>query len=50
VIRVFLSEASFLRLATALATNRNDTWTNRRYVVPASPTLNVHNVTRRGTA
>lgn len=46
VIRIFPSEASFLRLATALAADRNDAWAKRRYVVPASPTVNVHNVTR----
>ncbi len=50
VIRVFPNEASFLRLATALAADRNDQWTKRRYVVPASPTVNVHNVTRQRAA
>lgn len=31
-IRVCLSEASFLRLASALATERNEAWLTRRYV------------------
>lgn len=47
VIRIFPNEASFLRLATALAADRNDGWAKRRYVVPASPTVNVKNVLRR---
>ncbi len=46
VIRIFPNEASFLRLACALAADRNDQWAKRRYVVPASPTINVHHVTR----
>ncbi len=50
VIRIFPSEASFLRLATALAADRNDQWAKRCYVVPASPTVNVHNVTRQRAA
>jgi len=46
VIRVFPNEASFLRLASALAADRNDQWAKRRYLIPASPTLNVKNVLR----
>lgn len=47
VIRIFPNEASFLRLATALAADRNDGWAKRRYLVPASPTINVTNALRR---
>lgn len=47
VIRIFPNEQSFLRLAAALAADRNDTWAKRRYIVPASPTINVKNVMRR---
>jgi putative transposase len=47
VIRIFPNEASFLRLAAALAADRNDGWAKRRYLVPASPTVNVKNVLRR---
>jgi transposase-like protein len=47
VIRIFPNEPSFLRLATALAADRSDAWAKRRYIVPASPTINVHTVTRR---
>lgn len=47
VIRIFPNEASFLRLATALAADRSDAWAKRRYVVPASPTINVASVMRR---
>ncbi len=50
VIRIFPNEASFLRLACALAADRNDQWAKRRYVVPASPTVNVQNVTRQRAA
>lgn len=32
VVRVFPNEASFLRLGTALAVERNDQWLARRYV------------------
>lgn len=46
VIRVFPNEASYLRLATALAADRSDAWAKRRYVVPASPTVNLASVTR----
>ena len=34
VVRVFPNEASFLRLASALAIERNDQWLSRRYIVP----------------
>ena len=34
VVRVFPNEASFLRLASALAMERNDQWLSRRSVVP----------------
>lgn len=37
VVRVFPNEASFLRLGTALAVERNEQWLARRYV-PARPT------------
>ncbi|MHB0950277.1 MAG: transposase [Gemmatimonadaceae bacterium] len=47
VIRIFPNEPSFLRLATALAADRSDAWAKRRYIVPASPTINVPNVLRR---
>ena len=47
VIRIFPNEPSFLRLATALAADRSDSWAKRRYIVPASPTVNVQNVLRR---
>ena len=36
-----------LSQATALAADRNDGWAKRRYLVPASPTVNVKNVLRR---
>lgn len=35
VIRVFPNEASFIRLASALAMERNESWLARRYVIPA---------------
>jgi putative transposase len=35
VIRIFPNEASFLRLATALAVERTEHWAARRYFVPA---------------
>jgi putative transposase len=41
VIRIFPSEVSYLRLATALAADRSDQWAKRRYIIPASPTVNV---------
>ena len=34
VIRVFPNAESYLRLATALAADRNDAWAKRRYIVP----------------
>jgi putative transposase len=34
VIRIFPNEASFLRLATALAADRTVEWAKRRYIVP----------------
>jgi hypothetical protein len=46
VIRIFPNEASYLRLASALAADRNDGWAKRRYIIPASPTINVKNVMR----
>lgn len=50
VIRIFPNEASYLRLATALAWDRTDTWAKRRYIIPASPTINVKHVLRRREA
>jgi transposase-like protein len=42
VIRIFPNAASFLRLATALAADRNETWAKRRYVLPlATPEVPV---------
>ncbi|MCA2991779.1 transposase [Gemmatimonas sp.] len=41
VVRRFPSEASYLRLATALAADRSDQWAKRRYIMPASTTINV---------
>ncbi len=46
VIRIFPNEASYLRLATALAADRNDNWAKRRYIIPASPTINVRHALR----
>lgn len=46
VIRIFPNEASFLRLATALAMDRTDTWARRRYLIPAS-TPDAHRVANR---
>jgi putative transposase len=37
VIRIFPNEASYLRLVTALAADRNDAWAKRRYIIPAAP-------------
>lgn len=37
VIRIFPSEASYLRLVSALTIDRNDVWAKRRYVIPAPP-------------
>jgi putative transposase len=33
VIRIFPNEASYLRLASALAADRNDDWAKRRYII-----------------
>jgi len=41
VIRILPNEASYLRLATALAADRSDSWAKRHYIIPASPTINV---------
>ncbi len=46
VIRIFPNDASYLRLASALAADRNDGWAMRRYIIPASPTVTVKNVMR----
>ena len=44
VIRIFPNEASLLRLGTALAMERNDAWSLRRYLSPERPTIvYVHN-------
>lgn len=50
VIRIFPNEASYLRLATALAADRTDQWAKRRYIIPASPTLNVKSILRTARA
>jgi transposase-like protein len=34
VVRVFPNDASFLRVATALAADRTDMWAKRCYLVP----------------
>lgn len=39
VIRVFPNEASFIRLSSALAMERNETWLARRYILPLAQTL-----------
>lgn len=39
VIRIFPNEASLLRLGTALATERNEHWSLRRYLIPERPTI-----------
>ncbi|HMN09776.1 MAG TPA: transposase [Gemmatimonadaceae bacterium] len=49
-IRIFPNEASYLRLVTALAADRNDVWAKRRYIIPASPSVNVKNILRRRQA
>jgi transposase-like protein len=41
VIRIFPNEASYLRLATALAADRSDQWAKRRYIIPTSPRARV---------
>lgn len=38
VIRIFPNEASYLRLATALAADRSDGWAKHRYMIPAPST------------
>jgi transposase-like protein len=38
VVRVFPNEASFLRLGTALAVERNEQWLGRRYIPAFAPT------------
>jgi len=50
VIRIFPSETSYLRLATALAADRSDQWAKRRYIVPASPTINVKSALKTSRA
>ena len=40
VIRVFPNEASFVRLASALAMERNEKWLAKRYVAPLTDVLN----------
>jgi transposase-like protein len=40
VIRVFLNEGSFLRLASALAMERNEKWLAKRYVEALENVLN----------
>jgi len=37
VIRIFPTAPSFLRLVTALAADRNDAWSKRRYFIPSPP-------------
>ncbi len=37
VIRIFPTVPSFLRLVTALAADRNDAWSQRRYLIPSPP-------------
>lgn len=37
VVRVFPNEASFLRLGTALALERNEQWLGRRYIPAFAP-------------
>jgi transposase-like protein len=39
VIRLFPNEASYLRLATALAEQHSVDWSKRRYLIPDSPTV-----------
>jgi transposase-like protein len=46
VIRIFPNEASFLRLASALAADRTDVWAKRRYLVP-QPAPTPHKPARR---
>lgn len=46
VIRIFPNEASYLRLVSALAIDRNDVWAKRRYVIPAAPIATLSPVKR----
>jgi transposase-like protein len=46
VIRIFPSEASYLRLVSALTIDRNDGWAKRRYVIPAPPLATTVSVKR----
>jgi transposase-like protein len=39
VIRIFPNEASLVRLGTALAMERNEHWSLRRYLIPERPTI-----------
>lgn len=41
VIRIFLNEASLVRLGTALAIERNEQWMDRRYFSPRADQLRV---------
>ena len=50
VIRIFPNAASFLRLATALAADRNDAWAKRRYIVPHVVPVTPNPVRRRRRA
>lgn len=50
VIRIFPNTASFLRLATALAADRNDVWVKRRYLVPQPAPVSSKPVRRRRRA
>ena len=47
VIRIFPNEASFERLASALAIERNEQWAARRYVIVAAPKPQETRSTRR---
>ena len=46
VIRIFPSEASYLRLVSALTVDRNDVWAKRRYIIPAPPLTTARPITR----
>jgi transposase-like protein len=46
VIRVFPNEASFIRLASALAMERNERWLAKRYVEALENVLNPEIVTQ----
>lgn len=45
VVRVFPNAPSFLRLVTALAADRNETWSKRRYFIPTTPDILVRPAT-----